>query len=241
MTLLTNRHTFDDLEQSGTLLVKTCGIMRVSDALASVSYGADMLGLVFARSRRTVSGDFASSVRGALNDLKRSPLLVGVFVNESPEAMLAIADKVGLDILQLSGDETPYEVAQCAAHYPVLKAFRFSEDTGKQGALRDFARYRQLVPEDRLRFLVDTYRAGEYGGTGEPGNWGMAAELARHEDILLAGGLTARNVSEAIGSVAPWGVDVSSGIERDGNKDPALIRSFIEGARGASRPMVKKS
>jgi len=241
MTLLTNRHTFDDLERSGTVLVKTCGIMRVSDALAAASYGADMLGLVFARSRRNVSVEFACSVRGALNDLERRPQLVGVFVNESPEAIIAIADKAGLDILQLSGDETPFEVAQCGARYPVLKAFRFSEETGIQGALREFSRYRQLVPEDRLRFLVDTYRAGEYGGTGELGNWGMAAELARHEDILLAGGLTSRNVSEAIGAVAPWGVDVSSGIERDGSKDPKLIKSFIAGARRATGSTFKKS
>jgi phosphoribosylanthranilate isomerase len=180
-------------------------------------------------------------VRGALNDLKRRPLLVGVFVNESPETMLAVAAKVGLDILQLSGDETPHEVAQCAARYPVLKAFHFSESATIQDALRDFRGYRKLVPEGSLRFLVDTYRAGEYGGTGEPGNWGIAAELARHEDIMLAGGLSPRNVAEAIGAVAPWGVDVSSGIERDGMKDPALIRSFTAGACGASRSMLKKS
>ncbi len=241
MTLLTNRPTFDDLTQAGTVVVKTCGIMRVNDALAAASYGADMIGLVFARSRRTISVEFACSVRGALNDLKRRPLLVGVFVNESPEAMLAVAAKVGLDILQLSGDETPHEVAQCAARYPVLKAFRFSESSTIQDPLRDFKGYRKLVPEGSLRFLVDTYRAGEYGGTGEPGNWSIAAELARHEDIMLAGGLTPRNVAEAIGAVAPWGVDVSSGIERDGMKDPALIRSFIVGARGSSGPMLKKS
>jgi phosphoribosylanthranilate isomerase len=241
MTLLTKRHTFDDLAQGGTVLVKTCGIMGTDHALAAASYGADMIGLVFARSRRAVSVEFGCSVRGVLNDLKRRPLLVGVFVNESPEAMLAVADIIGLDIVQLSGDETPNEVAQCAARYPVLKAFRFSEGTTKQDALHDFARYRELVPENRLRFLVDTYRAGEYGGTGELANWGMAAELARHEDVMLAGGLTPQNVSDAVKAVAPWGVDVSSGIEQGGIKNPGLISSFIAGARRASRPTSKKS
>jgi phosphoribosylanthranilate isomerase len=115
----------------------------------------------------------------------------------------------------------------------VLKALRFPVGTSVSVVLEDFERYRRHAPEDRVRFVVDTFHEGEYGGTGKLGDWGIAAELARTENIVLAGGLTPQNVGRAIREIGPWGVDVSSGIERDGTKDAGLIAAFVSSAREA--------
>jgi len=233
MTAGTHRSVapFDALELTTSLVVKTCGIMRIDHALAAAEYGADMVGMVFAPSRRTVSIEFASCVRAAFDGLERKPLLVGVFVNESPENVLAVADAAGLDVVQLSGDETPGQVAECAARCPVLKALRLPAGTTTEAALRELQSYRELAPPNRLRFLVDAFRTGEYGGTGQLSDWELAASLASHEPIVLAGGLNPRNVSEAALAVSPWGVDVSSGIELMSIKDLGLMSSFISAAR----------
>jgi len=232
MTLLVPSRDFAGMEPPGGLVVKTCGIRQVDHAMAAAGAGATMIGLIFAPSRRSVTVDLACAVRKALDTLEQKPLLVGVFVNEMPQTIADIAERVGIDIVQLSGDELPVEVEQCAARYPVLKALRFPAGTPVETALGDFRRYRTLVPADRLRFVVDTYHEGSYGGTGILADWGIASELARYEDIMLAGGLTPANVDRAVREVGPWGVDVSSGIEREGTKDPGLIRAFVAQARG---------
>jgi phosphoribosylanthranilate isomerase len=231
MTLLAPNRGFAAIEFSGGLVVKTCGIMRVDHAVAAAEAGASMIGLIFAQSRRRITVEMACAVKQAIDGLKHRPLLVGVFVNESAPTIVDIAERIGLDVIQLSGDETPIEVAECARYYPVLKALRFPVGTEVQTALADFGRYRDLVPVGRLRFLVDTFHEGEYGGTGRLADWGIAAELACHESIMLAGGLTHQNVAQAVGEVGPWGVDVSSGIEHDGTKDQVLIRAFVTSAR----------
>ncbi|MEO8288989.1 MAG: phosphoribosylanthranilate isomerase [Chloroflexota bacterium] len=215
------------------LVIKTCGIMTAEHAVAAAEGGAHMIGMIFARSRRNVSIETAQSIRAALDALPSRPLLVGVFVNEMHNTIRSTAEAVRLDIVQLSGDETPSEVADCADHFPVLKALRFPAGTSFESALDEFKSYRLLVPGERLRFVVDTYHPGEYGGTGRLADWGIAAELARREEIMLAGGLTPDNVVQAAREVAPWGVDVSSGIERDGQKDHELIEAFIANARHA--------
>lgn len=234
MTLLAHYRSFGAIPVTSTV-VKTCGIMRADHALLAASHGAHLIGLVFARSRRTVTLEIASSIRRALDGLDQRPLLVGVFVNELPEVVLAVAAQVGLDVVQLSGDEAPGAVAECADQFPVLKALRFPVGTPTEVALDSMKAYRALVPVKRLRFLIDSYHAGEYGGTGKLADWGIATELARHEEIMLAGGLTPRSVTDAIQHVAPWGVDVSSGIEHDGVKDPSLIVAFIANAKQSQR------
>jgi phosphoribosylanthranilate isomerase len=225
---------FDALDRTAGPVVKTCGIMQLEHALAAAEFGADMVGMVFAPSRRAISVEFAASVRAAFDCLERKPLLVGVFVNESPEKVLAVADAAGLDVVQLSGDETPTQLAQCASRYLVIKAFRFAVGTSSEAAQRELQRYRALVPLSRLRFLVDAFHAGEYGGTGHLSDWELARALAQNEPVLLAGGLNPRNVSQAVRAVAPWGTDVSSGIELVGVKDQGLIQSFIAQAKSST-------
>jgi phosphoribosylanthranilate isomerase len=103
-----------------------------------------------------------------------------------------------------------------------------------QGALERYPR-RTLAPG----WMIDTYRPGEYGGTGEPVDWELANQIARQAPILLAGGLTASNVAEAIRRVSPWGVDVASGVESSpGVKDPQKVRDFVQAARSTAKELA---
>lgn len=215
--------------QPGSVAVKICGIMQPEHAVVAAQAGTNMLGVVFAPSRRQVQVGTALAIRTVLDRFPHRPQLVGVFVNESAENMFDIAARVGLDVLQLSGDETPEQVAECAAHYPVLKALRFPMNLGYDEAAQAFEPY--LLPS--VCILLDTYSVSEYGGTGERGNWSLAQRLARNFPLILAGGLTADNVAEAIETVAPAGVDVSSGVEQGGVKSSLLIREFIQAAHSA--------
>src|SRR5439155_17415638 len=147
-------------------MVKICGIREPEHALFAAAQGADMIGLVFAKSRRQVSTETAARVARAVGALQEKPLLVGVFVNEPLERVLAIAQEVGLCAVQLSGDESPVFVAECTQHYPVIKAVRFPPGTATGEALEMLEAYGRSMTDgrERLRFLVDAYRPGEYGG-----------------------------------------------------------------------------
>ena len=216
------------------LAVKICGLMQPRHALAAAENGAGMLGMVFAPSRRKVSIEAACAIHDALERLPERPRLVGVFVNETTQQMLEIADTVGLDVLQLSGDESAEQVAECAEEYPVIKAVRFPSSMPVEQVLDSVGEYGAFSVTGRVRLLLDTYRVGEYGGTGEKADWLLAASIAEQLPLILAGGLNPSNVGEAIGQVSPWGVDVSSGVEREGSKDSALIREFLSAAHSAS-------
>lgn len=207
------------------MLVKICGLRSVEHALAAAAAGADMLGLVFAPSRRRVSVAEGAAIAAAVRGLGAGrPRVVGLFVNEPPAVVIEVATAVGLDLVQLSGDE-PVEDGE-ATGLPLLKAVRLD------GSAREAAWLRRAGPDCTL--LVDAHVPGAYGGTGVVADWGRAAELAASTPLLLAGGLTPANVTAAIAAVAPHGVDVSSGVERDGVKDTALIEAFVAAARAAS-------
>jgi tryptophan synthase beta subunit len=232
--------TFAGLPDS-PVVTKICGVMRPEHALLASLYGANMLGLMFAPSSRQISLSDAIAIRRSLETSPSRPLIVGVFVNERIERVIQIAREVGLDIVQLSGEETPDEVAECSLSFPVVKVLRFPPGTPPADALRVISGYRALVGPDRLRFALDTYSAGAYGGTGRTSDWTLMRELARHEQIILAGGLNPDNVSSAISQVQPWGVDVSSGVELDGSKDPYRILSFLRNARSSTTQASKPS
>lgn len=224
------------ISKASRLVVKICGITRPVYAVIAAEHGADMIGLVFAKSRRQVSVESATQVAQALVALSRRPLLVGVFVNEPLERVIAIAREVGLGAIQLSGDESPEYVAKCMLYYSVMKAVRFPAGAEPQDALNLLEIYaRASPPSNQLRFLVDAYQPGEYGGTGRMAEWPLAAELASRHDVMLAGGLDSSNLVDAVAAVSPWGVDVSSGVERSGVKDPRLIREFLAAAKQAFR------
>jgi indole-3-glycerol phosphate synthase/phosphoribosylanthranilate isomerase/anthranilate synthase/indole-3-glycerol phosphate synthase/phosphoribosylanthranilate isomerase len=200
--------------------VKICGIKRVEDGLVAAEAGADLLGFVFAPSRRQIDPDTARAI--ALAVRARSSLeLVGVFVNAKPAEMNRVAKVCGLDYLQLSGDEPDEIIA--ALDVPAIRAIHVRDNVTPEWLAERVEGY----PAELI--LLDTARKGVYGGTGTTFDWRRIPSLDR--SILLAGGLHPGNVEEAIRTVRPWGVDVSSGVETNGAKDPDKIRAFVQAAR----------
>ncbi len=199
--------------------VKICGITDIDDALLAIEAGADALGFVFHdKSPRYVTPDRAAAIIAALPPFVQT---VGVFVNVEADTINRTAERCRLDLVQLHGDETPAFCAKICRR--VIKAFRIKDIT----SLEPMVHYRVAA------CLLDAYSPKEYGGTGLSFNW-ETAKIAKEfgTPIILAGGLTPDNVQEAVETVLPYGVDVSSGVERaPGSKDPEKVREFIRRAK----------
>lgn len=200
---------------------KICGITRVEDALAAVEAGADAIGLVFyAKSPRAVTVQQARSI---INAMPPFVTTVGLFVDASRCELGEILDAVSLDLLQFHGDESP---ENCEGyHRPYIKALRVkpSDDIAAQVVLY----------KNASGVLLDTYVPGIPGGTGEAFDWALVPE-GLSKPIILAGGLTAENVAQAIARVRPYAVDVSGGVEAaKGIKDAQKIRAFMQAVRAA--------
>jgi phosphoribosylanthranilate isomerase len=205
--------------------VKICGITNAEDAAAAVDAGADALGFVFHRkSQRYIEPTVARQIIMSLPPLVTP---VGVFVNEDQQVVRKLMDDCGLALAQLHGNES---VTYCQElSRPILKALRV-KDRSTFLALAEF-RGRAGV----RGFLLDAFSDQAYGGTGQVIDWQLAAEAAKAANILLAGGLTPDNVEKAIQAVRPYGVDVSSGVERGpGQKDHEKVRAFIRAVRFVS-------
>ena len=202
--------------------VKICGITALDDALMAVEAGADALGFVFFdKSPRCISPEHAARIIAALPPFVQ---VVGLFVNADLDFVNLTADSCRLDIVQLHGDESP---SYCqAVRRRVMKAFRVR---GME-SLAPMADYRVAA------FLLDAYSPNAYGGTGASFDWDCALAAKGHGPIILAGGLDPDNVASAVARVAPYGVDVSSGVESSpGRKDPGKVRLFIREAKKPSQ------
>lgn len=220
--------------------VKICGLTRLDDALAALEAGADYLGFIFyPPSPRAITPIAAAALVARLRAVApqrfagpNRPYLVGVFVNESPAAIATALTTCGLDLAQLSGDEPPDAVANPAS--PIFgRAYKALRSRGPAEAKADSARY--LAPDSPSgpRLLLDTPNGRLYGGTGQTGDWALAALLAAPR-LMLAGGLTPDNVADAVAYVRPFAVDVAGGVESaPGHKDPDRVRAFIAAAKGA--------
>jgi phosphoribosylanthranilate isomerase len=198
--------------------VKICGITRIEDALAAVDFGTDALGFVFfEKSPRHITPETARKI---VAELPAFVTTVGVFVDEPPKNVERVLEYVRLDCAQLHGDEPP---EACLIERKVIKAIRV-HDASDIERIKD---YRASA------FLLDAYLPEVPGGTGRKFNWAHAIEAKKFgRPIILAGGLTSENVEEAIKQVAPFGVDVSSSVEKEkGVKDHELLRLFIERAK----------
>lgn len=198
--------------------VKMCGMKTVSAALAAEEAGADYIGFVFAeKSRRFVAPKAAQEIARELRHAQK----VGVFVDAPMDEVNAIAALVGLDYVQLHGHETA-ETAR-GSERPVIKAYRYGADFDVDAANK--------YPAEII--LVDSYLQGAAGGTGTVFAWQEAArEIARiTKPVLIAGGITAEKVGEAAVIFHPFGVDVSGGLEEQGEKSEEKIRAFMEAVR----------
>lgn len=207
--------------------VKICGIQDQAAAMAAAEAGADAVGLIFAPGRRQVDLAQARRIGTALPPFVTK---VGVVVNEPLDRLRALIDGVRLDAVQLHGDE---DAAYCRAvrdlGVTVIKAVQVAGPP-------DVDRLRALPV---AAVLLDTYRRGLRGGTGETFDWSLAAPLAAAMRVILSGGLSPENVAAGVAAVRPYGVDVSSGVETDGRKDPARIRAFVAAARAADARLTE--
>lgn len=190
--------------------------------MTAVEAGADALGFVFYKaSPRGISPEVARSIVALLPPFV---LPVGIFVNEDLKVVRDLMDSCGLALAQLHGEES---ASYCESlGRPVLKAIRLRDR-------RHFLAMAEYKGRAGVRgFVLDAFSESLYGGTGRCADWTLAAEAARSTPVILAGGLTPENVSEAVRMVRPYGVDVSSGVEAGpGKKDPEKVRAFIRTAK----------
>ncbi|MCP4140523.1 MAG: phosphoribosylanthranilate isomerase [Chloroflexi bacterium] len=211
------------------MIVKICGIKTLSDALAAIDVGADMLGYNFyPKSKRYISIKECVEIQNDLVGRGMDVISVGVFVNASYKTIINTMDICALNLVQLHGDESP-ELLEELGEW----AFKAIRPQSAEEALNALNKYPQRA--DAPALLVDAYHPSEYGGSGTVGDWSLAKELAAQKPILLAGGLTPENVGEAVRQVRPWGVDVASGVEASpGVKDVSKISAFISAAKNVN-------
>ena len=205
--------------------VKVCGITNIEDAVAAAEAGADALGFIFyEKSPRYVPPAVAARI---IADLPPLIMPVGVFVNEELATVRSIMDACGLAMAQLHGDENASYCHDLSR--PAMKALRLKD----RASLLAVAEYQG---RGGVRgFVIDRFSESAYGGTGQLTDWRLAAEIAKSTRVVLAGGLTPGNVAEAIRTVRPYGVDVSSGVESaPGKKDHAKIFAFLAAVRVVS-------
>lgn len=222
--------------------VKICGVTRLEDALTSLEAGADYLGFIlYPPSPRAIAPRDLSDLIGQLRQRveifarPQPPLLVGVFVNETPAYVAQVLDKCQLDLAQLSGDETPAQINDPASEIGgrAYKALRMKAEDS-MAVIEDYYAKEESAWETPIpRLLLDTPHNSLYGGTGQTGSWPLVAQLSAHyPGVMLAGGLTPDNVAEAVRQVRPFAVDVASGVESSpGRKDHALVRAFVTQAK----------
>ena len=213
--------------------VKICGITRLEDALQAVEAGADLIGYNFyPPSPRCISLTKCERIQAGLQGRGIDILTVGVFVNAPPSEVASVLDGCGLDLAQLHGGESLQDLKVLGER--AFKALRPASRLEAQ------AQYMRLpARQEPPAALIDAYKPGQFGGTGQTGDWGIALTLSARAPILLAGGLTPLNVAESIRQVHPWGVDVASGVESEpGQKDAGKVLAFIQAAHQAAEEII---
>jgi phosphoribosylanthranilate isomerase len=200
--------------------VKICGITDLDTARIAVKHGADALGFVFTHSKREISPDAAREI---IKQLPEEVDKVGVFVNETVERVKEIVEISGINMVQLHGDETPSDCSSFGV--PVIKSFSI-------GSVEDLINVQEYATDF---VLFDSPRGQYHGGNGKLFDWRLLENIENiGNKLILAGGLTVKNVGEAVRTVQPHMVDVSSGVESDGKKDHEKIKKFIEKAKNAN-------
>ncbi len=214
--------------------VKICSIQETEHALAAAEAGADFVGLNFVPgARRCLSEQKANLIVRAYRQKhgRGRPRLVGIFADQPLEEVNRILDDCDLDMAQLSGNELLEYCLQLSR--PVIKAVHVPLGQRIPEVLSTLEAVLGKLEAVNILPLLDPDVADAHGGTGATFDWNIAAQLAPLHQFLMAGGLTPENVGKVVRDVGPWGVDVSSGVETDGMKDPEKIRAFVSQARAA--------
>lgn len=202
------------------MFVKVCGTTNEEDALLAVAMGADAVGFIFAPSTRQVAPGL---VRDIVRRLPPEVVTVGVFRDALPESVVKIVNNIGLRAAQLHGKETPEQTAYVRERVPlVIKAFAAGDP-----------RIRRASEYKADMVMLDAPSPG----SGQVFDWRLAEGVPDGCRLVLAGGLNAGNVADAIAQVHPWGVDVVTGVEAEpGHKDPRALRAFVQAVRDAAVP-----
>ena len=206
---------------------KICGLRSLEHALAAADAGASLLGFVFVPGvRRQVSVERARDVIRRTRELCGAdcPRIVGLFANQPLAEVNAVIRTCGLDFAQLCGDEPPNYWDNVDAW--VMRQVKVDDSLPRKTAISTALNEIEEVTNRLHLTLLDKSLKGALGGTGHTFDWGIASEIARRHPVFLAGGLAPENVRQAINTVRPWGVDVSTGVETDGVKDTAKIAAF---------------
>lgn len=214
---------------------KICGLKSLEHALAAAAAGASLLGFVFVPGvRRQVSVEQARDVICRTRELRGAncPRIVGLFANQPLREVNKIVKQCDLDFAQLCGDEPPDYWDNVDAW--VMRQVKVDDSLpGKTAVSTALGEIEEVVNRLHLT-LLDKRLKGALGGTGHTFDWGIASEIARRHPVFLAGGLAPDNVRQAIDTVRPWGVDVSTGVETDGIKDTTKIAAFAKMVRAAT-------
>ena len=208
-------------------LFKICGLRDPDSAVVAAESGASFLGFNFVEGVRRqllpeqgaeIISEYRTAVRG------EGPKVVGLFANQLAHFIDSVAELCGLDYAQLCGDEPPDFWDGLSV--PVIRQVKVRDDLDKLDAVALAVRHVEMALDAGHLALLDKHVAGALGGTGVSFDWKIAREIARDHKVLVAGGLNPDNVAQAIRVARPWGVDVSSGVESNGQKDPAKIMAF---------------
>lgn len=214
---------------------KICGLRTLEHALAAADAGASLLGFVFVPGvRRQVTLEQAQEIIRRMRERRGAdcPNIVGLFANQPLEEVNRTVRKCGLDFAQLCGDE-PADYWDNVDAW-VMRQVKVDDSLGRDAAVADAMREIEEVTKRLHITLLDKRVRGALGGTGHTFDWKIASAIAKRHPVFLAGGLAPDNVRQAIDTVQPWGVDVSSGVETDGVKDTAKIAAFAEMVRQAA-------
>lgn len=210
--------------------IKICGVREPIHAVIAAQAGADLIGMILAPSRRQISPQKAAEIVQAVRaSTGNPPRLVGVFVDADSREVNRIVREAVLDMVQLNGVEDEDYLERMTV--PVIKAIHVTSDLPGPVAWMGLRKHLAFLRNIGVVPLLDPNVAGVAGGSGQTFDWDVARGQSEEYDFLLAGGLTPDNVTDAITRLRPWGVDVSSGVESQGLKDPDKIRLFIERVR----------
>ena len=221
-------------------LVKICALTNVVDATAALDAGADFLGVIFApKSKRVVSIASAKEIAllvqsrqspislPVLDVVYHRPILVGVFQNQTVDEVNRIATEVGLDFIQLHGDESPD--MPTLLQKPVIRALGVNADSRMEDVWKEIERFRPFVSA----ILLDTKTSSAFGGAGQAFDWNIARNVSKLMPVIVAGGLNPENVAYCVGLVTPFAVDVASGVESEiiGKKDHRKMQEFVNNTK----------
>ncbi len=213
-------------------IFKICGLRDVGSALVATESGASLLGFNFVEGvRRQLQPEKGAEVISQFRAACDGPMpsIVGLFANQPTKFVDSVAGQCGLDYAQLCGDEPPE--FWDALSVPVIRQVKVRDDLERSESVAAVLREVESTASSGHLALLDKHIAGRLGGTGSTFDWEVAREIAKDYQVIVAGGLTPENVADAIRVSRPWGVDVSSGVETGGIKDPSRIRAFADAVK----------